>query len=69
MKVRFNEDEYTIMAMFEREGRKQTMQEIYNVSRFLKEDAEMLALVNSTLNKMRNISDQDFMEMDLTSYQ
>ena len=68
MIVRFEENEYLIMAMFEKENRQQTMREIRGVIPFLKEDAEMLALVNSTLDKMGRISDRDFSEMDLEPY-
>lgn len=66
--VRFEENEYLIMAMFEKKNRQQTMREIRGVIPFLKEDAEMLALVNSTLDKMGRISDRDFSEMDLEPY-
>lgn len=66
--VRFEENEYLIMAMFEKKNRQQTMREIRGVIPFLKEDAEMLALVNSTLDKMGRISDHDFSEMDLEPY-
>lgn len=44
------------MAMFEKGNRRQTMREIRNVNPFLKEDAEMLALVKSTLEKMERSS-------------
>lgn len=44
------------------------MREIRSVIPFLKEDAEMLALVNSTLEKMERISDEDFSEIDLEPY-
>lgn len=66
--VRFSEDEYLIMAMFERENRQQTMREIRSAIPFLMEDAEMLSLVNSTLEKMERISDKEFSEMDLEPY-
>ncbi|MDO5425152.1 MAG: transposon-transfer assisting family protein [Eubacteriales bacterium] len=65
---KFDENEYLIMAMFEKENRQQTMREIRGVIPFLKEDAEMLALVNSTLDKMGRISDRDFSAMDLEPY-
>ena len=66
--VRFDENEYLIMAMFEKKNRQQIMREIRGVIPFLKEDAEMLAIVNSTLDKMGRISDRDFSEMDLEPY-
>lgn len=66
--MRFDENEYLIMAMFEKANRQQTMREIRGVIPFLKEDAEMLSLVNSTLDKMGHISDRDFLEMNLEPY-
>lgn len=66
--VRFDENEYLIMAMFEKENRQQTMREIRGAIPFLKDDAEMLALVNSTLEKLGHISDREFSSMDLEPY-
>ncbi len=66
--VRFEENEYLIMAMFQKENRVQTMGEIRSAMPFIKEDAEMLSLVNSTLEKMERISDQEFSELDLEAY-
>lgn len=68
MMIRFEEEEYLLMAMFQRENRQQTMREIRNVIPFLKDDAPMLALVNRTLDKMGRISDRDFQEMELELY-
>ena len=44
------------------------MREIRSVIPFLKEDAEMLDLVNSTLEKMERISDEDFSRINLEPY-
>lgn len=66
--IRFDENEYLMMAMFGKGSRRQTMREIRSVIPFLKEDAEMLALVNSTLEKMERISAEDFSEIDLELY-
>lgn len=68
MMVRFEENEYILMAMFQKENRQRTMREIRNVIPFIKEDAEMLSLVNSTLEKMEYISEKDFAELDLEAY-
>ena len=40
MKLRFEEDEYFLMAMFQKENRMKTMQEIRRIFPFIKEDAE-----------------------------
>lgn len=68
MMVRFEENEYMMMALFQKENRRQTMREIRSVIPFVKEDAEMLSLINSTLEKMGRISDQEFSGIDLEPY-
>lgn len=68
MRVRFEEEEYFVMAMFEKDSRIGTMEEIRRVLPFISEDGEMLALVNSTLKKMEQLTDQEFSGMDLETY-
>ena len=51
MRVRFEEEEYFVMAVFEKDTRTGTMEEIRRVLPFIRKDGEMLALVNSTLKK------------------
>ena len=69
MRVRFEEEEYFVMAMFEKDTRTGTMEEIRRVLPFISEDGEMLALVNSTLKKMEQLTDQEFLRMDLETYE
>lgn len=68
MRVRFEEDEMFVMAMFKKENRLATMQEIRRILPFIKEDGEMLALVNYTLEKMEQLTDKEFAEIDLEDY-
>ena len=68
MRVRFEEEEYFVMAMFEKDTSTGTMEEIRRVLPFISEDGEMLALVNSTLKKMEQLTDQEFSGMDLETY-
>ncbi|MBS6677236.1 MAG: transposon-transfer assisting family protein [Clostridiales bacterium] len=68
MRVRFEEDEMFVMAMFKKENRLATMQEIRRILPFIKEDGEMLALVNHTLEKMEQLTDKEFAEIDLEDY-
>ena len=68
MRVRFEEEVYFVMAVFEKETRTGTMEEIRRVLPFISEDGEMLALVNSTLKKMEQLTDQEFSGMDLETY-
>ena len=69
MRVRFEEEEYFVMAMFEKDSRIGTMEEIRRVLPFISEDGEMLALVNSTLKKMEQLTDQEFSRLDLETYE
>ncbi len=69
MRVRFEEEESFVMAMFEKDTRTGTMEEIRRVLPFISEDGEMLALVNSTLKKMEQLTDQEFSRLDLETYE
>lgn len=69
MRVRFEEAEYFVMAMFEKDTRTGTMEEIRQVLPFISEDGEMLAIVNSTLKKMEQLTDQEFSRLDLETYE
>ena len=69
MRVRFEEDEMFVMAMFKKENRLATMQEIRRIFPFIKEDVEMLTLVNHTLEKMEQLTNQEFAVIDLEDYQ
>ena len=69
MRVRFEEEEYFVMAMFEKDTRTGTMEEIRRVLPFIVEEGEMLALVNSTLKKMEQLTDQEFSRLDLETYE
>lgn len=64
----FDMNENLIMAMFQKESRLQTMNEIRGVIPFAKDDEEILPLINSTLEKMSEISDQDFLALNLEPY-
>lgn len=69
MRVRFEEEESFVIAMFEKDTRTGTMEEIRRVLSFISEDGEMLALVNSTLKKMEQLTDQEFSRLDLETYE
>lgn len=66
---RFEENEMILMAMFQRETRRQTMEDISAIIPFIAEDEEMILLVNQTLEKMRDLSDDDYLNLDLEEYQ
>lgn len=68
MMARFEENEYILMAMFQKESRQETMEEIRSAVPFIGEDEEMHFLINSTLEKMGRISDEMFLSLDLEPY-
>lgn len=69
MSVRFEEDELFIMAMFEKDSRIETMEEIRRVLPLIGEDTEMLDLVKRTLKKLEQLTDREFSGLDLGIYQ
>ena len=64
MMVRFEENEYFLMAMFQKESRQATIEEIHNVIPYIGRDEEMLSLINSTLEKLWFLTDEAFLNMD-----
>ena len=68
MIAKFEENEYFLMAMFQKESRQATIEEIHNVIPYIGRDEEMLALINSTLEKLWFLSDEAFLSMDLEQY-
>lgn len=68
MMVRFEENEYILMAMFQRGSRQETMEGIQSAVPFVGEDEEMPALINGTLEKMERLSEEEFLSLDLEPY-
>lgn len=66
--MKFEENEYILMAMFQRENRLQTMSEIRGILPFVKDDEEILSLANTTLEKMGRITDREFSTFNLEPY-
>ena len=50
--VKFEENEYFLTAMFQKESRQATIEEIHKAIPYIGRDEEMLALINSTLEKL-----------------
>ena len=68
MMVRFEENEYFLIAMFQKESRQATIEEIHNVIPYIGRDEEMPALINSTLEKLWFFTDEAFLKLDLELY-
>lgn len=67
--IRFEENEYILIAMFRKENRQATIDKINSVIPYVDKEEEMLMLINSTLEKLRSLSDKAFQNMDLELYQ
>ena len=68
MIAKFEENEYFLVAMFQKESRQATIEEIHNVIPYIGRDEEMLALINSTLEKLWFLPDEAFLGLDLEAY-
>ena len=66
--VRFEENEYFLTAMFQKGNRQATIEEIHKAIPYIGRDEEMLALINSTLEKLWFLSDEAFLSLDLEPY-
>ncbi len=66
--IRLEENEYILMAMFQRESRQETIDKIHSVIPYVSRDEEMLFLINSTLEKLWFLSDEAFLSLDLEPY-
>ena len=66
--MRFEENEYILMAMCQRESRQKTIDKIHSVIPYVSRDEEMLFLINSTLEKLWFLSDEAFLSLDLEPY-
>lgn len=58
----------SIRIIIQKESRQATIEEIYNVIPYIGRDEEMLALINSTLEKLWFLTDEAFLNMDLEPY-
>ena len=66
--IRFEENEYILMAMFQRESRRATIDKIHSVIPYADRDEKILFLINSILEKLWFLSDEAFLSLDLEPY-
>lgn len=67
-KITFEKDELIILAMFEEEGRQETVKEIESVIPFVSDDTEIESLVIGTIEKLKMMSDEEFAKLELEEY-
>lgn len=66
--VRFDELELMLMAMFEQPTLRDTIQVLTEAQPLVAEDAEMAVLVQQTIQKMQQLNEQQFKELELEWY-
>ena len=64
----FEENEYILMAMFQKGSRQATIDKIHSMIPYIDKDEEMLILINSTLEKLWFLSDEAILSLDLEPY-
>ena len=63
----FNEDELFLISIYDTGDRKGTIDEISGIRQYLEEDETRLdELMESVLRKLREISDEEYMKLDLS---
>lgn len=68
MNVRFDELELMLVAMFEQKTLKGTIQTLTEVQQLVEEDAEMAVLVQQSIQKLQQLNEQQFKELELEWY-
>ena len=67
-KITFDEEELFAIAVFEPGSREETAAKMSGVLEELTEDPDMHALIVSTSEKLKRISDKEFEELDIDGY-
>ena len=66
--IRFEEEEMCVISCFETSSREGALQAVQFVVPFTKDDDELSALVISTVEKLKMISDEEFDQLDFEIY-
>lgn len=67
-KITFDEEELFVIAIFDEKSRHKAVEKMGLVLTELSEDPEMHALLVSTMEKLKRISDEVFAKLDLEAY-
>lgn len=68
-KVIFEDDEMRVIAMFDTSSRRAALQAVEAVIPLTREDEELSAVVISAAEKLKQISDAEFSDLDFEIYQ
>ena len=67
-KIMFMDDEMRVISMFDTSSRETALKAVEAVVPFTREDAELSAIVVSTVEKLKRISDEEFAKLDFEIY-
>ena len=67
-KIMFMDDEMRVISMFDTSSRVTALNAVEAVVPYTREDAELSAIVVSTVEKLKQISDEDFSKLDFEVY-
>ena len=68
-KIMFMDDEMRVISMFDTSSRETALKAVEAVVPFTRDDAELSAIVVSTVEKLKRISDEEFAKLDFEVYQ
>lgn len=73
MKVHFDEDELIALALFDEGSRSDTIASITEELPYIEEDGadepEIINVIKNVLSKLKTISDEEYLQLDLDEYQ
>ena len=68
MKIEFNEDEMLILGIYEEESRAECIEAMKTTLDDLTDDPEMLELVQGTIEKISQLTDEEYLQIDFSDY-
>ena len=66
--IQFDYEELLAVAVFEEKNRKDTVRDLQECLEYMKEDKELTGIVKRTVRKLKHMSDEDFLKLDLKPY-
>ena len=69
MKVEFMEDEMLILAMYRADSREASLDLMEEALFALEQDPDMAALLSTTINKLTQISDDEYLDIGFSEYE
>ena len=68
MKYEFNEDEMLLLAIYEEDSREESIEAMQNILGDLTDDPDMQELVQETIEKLSQITDEEYLQIDFSDY-